>query len=244
MLEAFTPDFYLPEQDLYVEVTTMKQSLVTKKNRKVRRLRELYPDVRIRILYRRDIDALADRHGLRHAAVDRARPGRSTCRRRRSPSASPSSPPRSTATTAGAPLTLVAVLKGAVVLCADLSRALTIPHRIDTIQLTPYRGSQGGRIRLTKDLDHPVRDEHVIVVEDVIDTGLTLLNVVRALGARGAASRRRVRAARPAPPAARRARRALPRIHGRRAPRGRLRPGPSRPAPVAARHPLPRRLNG
>ena len=68
MLEAFTPDFYLPEQDLYVEVTTMKQSLVTKKNRKVRRLRELYPDVRIRILYRRDIDALADRHGLRQSA--------------------------------------------------------------------------------------------------------------------------------------------------------------------------------
>jgi len=73
------------------------------------------------------------------------------------------------------------------VLCADLSRALSIPHRIDTIQLTPYRSSNGGRMRLTKDLDHPVRDEHVIVVEDVVDTGLTLLNVVRALGARGAA---------------------------------------------------------
>jgi hypoxanthine phosphoribosyltransferase len=87
----------------------------------------------------------------------------------------------------GAPLTLVAVLKGAVVLCADLSRAVSIPHRIDTIQLTPYRGSNGGRMRLTKDLDHPVRDEHVIVVEDVVDTGLTLLNVVRALSARGAA---------------------------------------------------------
>ena len=65
VVEAFKPDFYLPEQDLYVEVTTMKQSLVTKKNRKVRRLRELYPDVRIRIFYRRDLDALADRHGLR-----------------------------------------------------------------------------------------------------------------------------------------------------------------------------------
>jgi hypoxanthine phosphoribosyltransferase len=87
----------------------------------------------------------------------------------------------------GEPLTLVAVLKGAVVLCADLSRAVSIPHRIDTIQLTPYRGSNGGRMRLTKDLDHPVRDEHVIVVEDVVDTGLTLLNVVRALSARGAA---------------------------------------------------------
>jgi hypoxanthine phosphoribosyltransferase len=87
----------------------------------------------------------------------------------------------------GAPLTVVAVLKGAVVLCADLSRALSIPHRIDTIQLSPYRAARGGRIRLTKDLDHPVRGEHVVVVEDVIDTGLTMLNVVRALGSRGAA---------------------------------------------------------
>ena len=49
-------------------IDAMKQSLVTKKNRKVRRLRELYPDVRIRIFYRRDIDALADRHGLRQPA--------------------------------------------------------------------------------------------------------------------------------------------------------------------------------
>ncbi len=45
--EMFTPDFYLPEQDLYVELTTMKQSLVTRKNRKMRELRELYPDVNI-----------------------------------------------------------------------------------------------------------------------------------------------------------------------------------------------------
>ena len=48
-LEAFTPDFYLPEFKLYVELTTMKQSLVTKKNRKVRLLRELYPDLNIQV---------------------------------------------------------------------------------------------------------------------------------------------------------------------------------------------------
>ena len=65
---AFTPDFYLPDQDLYIEVTTMKQSLVTKKNRKMRLLRELYPDLRIKILYRRDIEALADRHDLARPA--------------------------------------------------------------------------------------------------------------------------------------------------------------------------------
>ena len=55
---AFTPDFYLPDYDLYLEVTTLRQSLVTRKNRKVRRLRTQRPDLRIRILYRRDIDRL------------------------------------------------------------------------------------------------------------------------------------------------------------------------------------------
>ena len=65
---AFTPDFYLPEQDLYVEVTVMRQSLVTRKNRKLRRLRELYPDVRVKLFYRRDIERLAQRYRLRLAS--------------------------------------------------------------------------------------------------------------------------------------------------------------------------------
>jgi hypoxanthine phosphoribosyltransferase len=56
--EAFTPDFYLPEQDLYVEITMMKQSLVTKKNRKLRKLREQYPDVNIKLFYKRDVTRL------------------------------------------------------------------------------------------------------------------------------------------------------------------------------------------
>ena len=61
---AFTPDFYLPDLDLYIELTTMKQSLVTKKNRKVRRLRELHPDVNIKILYERDYQNLIWKYGL------------------------------------------------------------------------------------------------------------------------------------------------------------------------------------
>jgi hypoxanthine phosphoribosyltransferase len=62
--EAFTPDFYLPEQDLYVEITVMKQSLVTRKNRKLRKLRERYPDVRIKLFYRRDLERLAQHFHL------------------------------------------------------------------------------------------------------------------------------------------------------------------------------------
>lgn len=65
---AFTPDFYLPEQDLFVEVTVMKQSLVTRKNRKLRELRRLYPEVRVKLFYRRDIESLAQRYRLKLAS--------------------------------------------------------------------------------------------------------------------------------------------------------------------------------
>jgi hypoxanthine phosphoribosyltransferase len=60
----FRPDFYLPEYDLYIEITTMNQKLVTKKNRKIRRLRELYPDVRCKIFYQRDFHNLVVKYGL------------------------------------------------------------------------------------------------------------------------------------------------------------------------------------
>src|SRR5260221_7529461 len=56
--EMFTPDFYLPESDMYVELTTMRQSLVTPKNRKVRLLRELYPEINVRLLYQKDYQQL------------------------------------------------------------------------------------------------------------------------------------------------------------------------------------------
>ena len=68
VIEAFTPDFYLPEQDLYLEVTVMKQSLVTRKNRKLRKLRLLYPDVKIKLFYERDFEKIASRFGLRRAS--------------------------------------------------------------------------------------------------------------------------------------------------------------------------------
>jgi hypoxanthine phosphoribosyltransferase len=64
VVEAFTPDFYLPEQELFVEVTVMKQSLVTRKNRKLRKLRELYPDIKVKLFYKRDIERLAQRYHL------------------------------------------------------------------------------------------------------------------------------------------------------------------------------------
>jgi len=65
---AFAPDFYLPEQDLFIEVTVMKQSLVTRKNRKLREVRRLYPGVKVKLFYRRDIERLAQRYRLKLAS--------------------------------------------------------------------------------------------------------------------------------------------------------------------------------
>ena len=62
--QAFRPDFYLPAYDLYIEITTLNQKLVTKKNRKVRRLKELHPDVNVKIFYQRDYLNLLVKYGL------------------------------------------------------------------------------------------------------------------------------------------------------------------------------------
>jgi len=63
-IASFSPDFYLPDFDLYIELTTMSQKLVTKKNRKVRRLKELYPDVNVKIFYQKDFRRLLFKFGI------------------------------------------------------------------------------------------------------------------------------------------------------------------------------------
>jgi hypothetical protein len=62
--QAFSPDFYLPAYDLYIEITTLNQKLVTKKNRKARRLVELHPEINIKVLYQRDYLQLLVKYGL------------------------------------------------------------------------------------------------------------------------------------------------------------------------------------
>lgn len=67
--QRFTPDFYLPAYDLYIEITTLNQKLVTKKNRKIRRLRELHPGIRCKVFYQRDYLSLVDKYDLMDATA-------------------------------------------------------------------------------------------------------------------------------------------------------------------------------
>ncbi len=72
VIAYFTPDFYLIDFDTYIELTTMSQRLVTKKNRKIRRLKELYPEVNVKIFYQKDFRALLARFGMATESVPHA----------------------------------------------------------------------------------------------------------------------------------------------------------------------------
>jgi hypoxanthine phosphoribosyltransferase len=79
------------------------------------------------------------------------------------------------------------VLKGAFIFLADLSRAIPLPHALDFVVLAGYEGALGGRtkIRLIKDLDLPITGRDILLVENVIDTGLTLNYLVKTFELRG-----------------------------------------------------------
>jgi hypoxanthine phosphoribosyltransferase len=88
------------------------------------------------------------------------------------------------------PLLLIGVLKGSFIFLADLSRRITIPHRVDFIALSSYGATtrSSGEVRLIMDLRQPISGMHVLIVEDIVDTGHTLAYLTELLGARKPAS--------------------------------------------------------
>jgi hypoxanthine phosphoribosyltransferase len=91
----------------------------------------------------------------------------------------------------GRDLLLVSVLKGGIVFLTDLMRAIPMPLAIDFLAISSYGGKDAaGEVRILKDLDHEITGRHVLIVEDIVDTGLTLGYLLRALRARQPASLR------------------------------------------------------
>ena len=91
---------------------------------------------------------------------------------------------------AGLDLVLVCVLKGSCLFMADLMRSIDLPLSIDFMAVSSYKDGtvSSGDVEIIKDLANPIRDKHVIIVEDIVDTGLTLTRLMELLGSRGAAS--------------------------------------------------------
>lgn len=88
-------------------------------------------------------------------------------------------------------LVLIGVLKGSFIFLADLARRLTIPHRVEFIAVSSYgdrESTESGAVRLLMDVRHDIAGCHVLVVEDIVDTGCTLAYLLRLLGARSPAS--------------------------------------------------------
>ena len=175
VVEMLTPDFYLTDLDLYLELTTMKQSLVTEKNRKIRSMKELYPEVKIKLIYRRDFHRLLAKYGFGPLAkakvkgIDRVlfttrqiqqRVGK--LGRQISEDYEDKEP------------ILVGVQRGMLCFMADLMRNISLPVGIDFMSISHYAGGSPKEVRITKDLDISLSGQDVILVEDVVDTGMTL----------------------------------------------------------------------
>ncbi|MDP2744749.1 MAG: hypoxanthine phosphoribosyltransferase [Dehalococcoidia bacterium] len=185
----FTPDFYLPEFDLYVELTTSKQRLMTAKHRKIRLLKTLYPQVNIMLLNRKDYSRLLAKYGYGHFAggstedIHHVVFSHAQIQRRVRQLAKQISRDYE-----GKPLLLIGILKGVVFFMADLMRYISIPTGVDFMAISYYSASASQAVRITKDLDTSVAGMHVLLVEDIVDTGMTLNYVLRHLEAHKPAS--------------------------------------------------------
>ena len=183
VVEMFTPDFYLPAQDQYFELTTMKQSLVTQKNRKLRHLRELYPEINIQLLYRRDLLRLMAKYGhgpLSEAevkGVERVLFSTEQIQQRvRELGAEVTNDYKAQQ------IVLIGVLRGAICFMTDLMRHIDLPLVMEFMELSHFGAEGGGpEVTITRDVQVNVEGQPILLVEDIVDTGMTLQFLLRHL---------------------------------------------------------------
>jgi bifunctional protein TilS/HprT len=189
VVEMFTPDFYLPELDLYIELTTLKQSLITEKNRKLRRLRELYSDINIKLLNKSDYLRLLAKYGYGRLSgtkvkgVDRVLFSHTQIQRRVKALAK-----RVSRDYMGRKLVLVGILKGVMCFMADLMQHITLPLNVDFMAISYFGTNNESTVKITKDLDISIAGLDVLMVEDIVDTGMTLNYVLNHLASHNPAS--------------------------------------------------------
>ncbi|MDD5313122.1 MAG: hypoxanthine phosphoribosyltransferase [Dehalococcoidia bacterium] len=187
--EMFTPDFYLPEINLYLELTTTKQSLMTEKNRKLRRVKELYPDVNVRLINKVDYLKLFAKYGFiplgenKIAGVQKILFSRNQIQRRVKSLAKQISRDYQ-----GKDLVLIGILKGVLCFMSDLMQNISIPVTVDFMAISSPTGNNDSAIQITKDLDLDIMHKDILMVEDIVDTGMTLNYILNFLAARNPAS--------------------------------------------------------
>jgi hypoxanthine phosphoribosyltransferase len=185
----FTPDFYLPELDLYIELTTLKQSLITEKNRKLRLVKELYSDVNIKLLNKSDYLKLLAKYGYgplgatKVEGINRVLFSHTQIQRHVRSIAKQISRDYT-----GKRLVLVGVLKGVLCFMSDLMQHISLPLTVELMAISYYGSDAEPAVKITKDLDTSITDKHVLMVEDIVDTGMTLNYVLNHLSAHNPSS--------------------------------------------------------
>lgn len=188
LVEAFTPDFYLPDYDTYIELTTLRQSLITYKNRKLRMMRELYPDVTVKLINKRDYLKLLEKFGVDPRGNSAVPPIERILITEREIAARVEELGREISRDyAGRELVLVGVLRGVTPFMADLMRRISLPLRLDYLALSPYQG-EDSQLHFTKALEEDITGAAVLVIEDIVDTGMSLHRLLQYLHRRGPAS--------------------------------------------------------
>lgn len=195
--EFVTPDFYLPDHGLYVELTTMRQRLVTRKNRKFRLLRQGYPNIRVRLLYLRDFERMRDFYRRERDATEPrlgsplfAEGEVETRIARMAEELLASSSEAWAAAPVARPL-LLGVGAGSdrflTSLVTHLER-LGVPADAERVKVTSYHGpATTNRARLEQVPLSPIAGRHVVIVQDVLNTGLSAAFLECWLRRRGAA---------------------------------------------------------
>lgn len=187
--EMFSPDFYLPALDLYVELTTLKQSLITYKNRKLRRLRELYPEIKIILLNKNNYDRLLAKYGAGPLGQSRAHGIRKMLYSAEQLGERVKElAGQISADYAGKCPILLGVQRGFICFMADLIRQISVPMDMDFMAVSRYRKDSESKLSITKDTDLDLEGRHVLLVEDIVDTGMTLSSILEYLKGRQPAS--------------------------------------------------------
>lgn len=180
--EAFSPDFYLPDLNLYVELTTVKPNLTQEKNRKMRLLQEMYPEVNIVLLKKRDYLRLLFKYGygpLKPNQVPEVAKVLFTATKIQRRVAELGA--KISRDYADSEPVLVGVLRGVMCFMPDLMRNISVPTSVDFMAISSYEGNGAAAVRILKDLDENVKGKDVILVEDIVDTGMTLNHVIEYL---------------------------------------------------------------
>jgi len=188
--EAFSPDFYLPDLNLYVELTTLKAGLTAEKNRKMRLLKELYPEVNVILLKKQDYLRLLAKYGYGPLTpgqvpdIDRVLITATKLQKRVAELGAQISRDYT-----GSDAVLVGVLRGVLCFISDLMRHISVPVAVDLMAISSYDGNGGSAaVRILKDLDENIKGRDVILVEDIVDTGMTLNHIIEYLQTKRPAS--------------------------------------------------------